>query len=63
MIAQQVQFNDKNIGEGEMLGGIMVDNEYIICGCCGGIFEVEEVGKENIFPLKWINISEEIKGE
>lgn len=63
MTVQQVKFNDKNIGEGEMFGGIMVDNEYIICGCCGGIFEVEEVGKENIFPLSWVNISAEIMEE
>ena len=35
--------------------------KYIICGCCGGIFEPEDF--EIIQELGWLPISEEILGE
>ena len=47
--------------EGETFGGIMVNDEYIICGCCGSVFEIEEV--KIIKTLTWINISDEILDE
>lgn len=59
MEVKQVKFLPS--GEEVYQGGIMVDNTYIICGCCGGVFEMEEVEKYETLP--WINISEEIKGE
>lgn len=45
--------------------------DEIICGCCGGIFEIEEVinseevpaGQEAIYTYKsWADLSEEIFG-
>lgn len=47
--------------EDEVLGGILVNGEYIICGCCGSVFEVDEV--TILKELSWINISEDILGD
>lgn len=58
METKMVKFIDP---DGEVLGGIMVDNKFVICGCCGGVFEVEEI--TDIKVLSWIDISEEILGE
>lgn len=64
--AHQVMFYD---GEG-MCSGVMV-GEKIVCGCCGAVFEVDEVienakvdGAEAIrlFP-NWVDMSEEIQGD
>ena len=69
--AHQVMFYD---GEG-MCTGILIGDK-IACGCCGAIFEVEDVVfmardarelGENVtairlFP-KWIDVSEEIQGD
>lgn len=54
------------------IGGIGF-HDYIICGCCGNLFTIDniiqEAEKANInwdqavVELKWIDISEEIKGE
>ena len=55
-------------GEEYWLGGIAYKDE-IICGCCGGIFDVndlmEEYGAEMLKfeELPWINIVNEIIGE
>lgn len=59
MTTRQVKFKDP---DGEILGGILVNDEFIICGCCGGVFEMEEVTILHRYP-DWINISDEIKGE
>ena len=59
MFAEMIEFVDN---DGVKRGGIMVDKKFIICGCCGGVFEVEEVGWENVMMLTWIDISEEILG-
>lgn len=45
----------------ETFGGILVNGEYIICGCCGSVFEVDEV--TILKELSWINISEDILGD
>lgn len=58
MKTDMVMFKDP---DGEILGGIMVDDKYIICGCCGGVFEVDEV--TIIKSLAWINISDAILGD
>lgn len=55
MLAQQVMFDD---GE-EVKGGILVNSEFIICGCCGGVFEAEEVEVIEYFEY-WVPIGEEI---
>ena len=59
MLTRQVKFIDENE---TVLGGIMIDNDYIICGCCGGVIEVEEVTILETYDT-WVNISEEIIGE
>ena len=62
MLAQQVQFWDDD--NKEWFGGIMIDNEYIICGCCGSVYECNELKKKKIIPYDaWINISDEILGD
>lgn len=54
----QVQFKDI---EGNLCGGIAYE-DFIICGCCGGIVELEEV--EDITEYSyWVDISTEILGE
>ena len=37
-------------------------DEYIICGCCGGIVDVNEVKILEIYEV-WVDISHEIMGE
>lgn len=59
MKTQQIKFIDE---EGSVLGGILIDDEYIVCGCCGGILEVKEVEIIKYYN-DWVNISEEIIGE
>jgi hypothetical protein len=65
--AQQVKFWD---GEG-WCAGILIGRR-IICACCGGIFDVDEIlenaredGIENpIVPFNtWVDISDEIWGD
>lgn len=62
METKQCIFTD---GE-SVLGGIYckgVDrkNSYVICGCCGGIFELDEITILEIFP-NWVDLSQEIMG-
>ena len=59
MYVKQIQFKDD---EDNIFGGILVNNEYIICGCCGSIFEKKEVTILKAFE-NWVNISNEIIGE
>ena len=40
MTTKQVKFLDKN--SQEILGGILIDDETLICGCCGGVFDKDE---------------------
>lgn len=52
-------------GEKKWIGGIGYRNK-IICGCCGSVFEVSELLRDNpngIIQLPWIDISEEICGD
>ena len=59
MNTQQVCFRAE--GETEFFGGILVNDEYIICGCCGGVVPLDEVAEME--PYKnWVNISNEIMG-
>ena len=66
-VARQVMFYD---GEG-MCAGIMMGDK-VVCGCCGGIIDVEDIienakidGVET--PIKmfnyWVDFSDEIKGD
>ena len=64
-VAAQVKFWD---GE-NWCAGIMV-GQHIVCGCCGGIFDVDEVlqdgreeGIENPIEIfeTWVDLSDEIR--
>jgi hypothetical protein len=65
-VAMQVMFYD---GDG-MCAGILC-GKHIICACCGGVFEVDEVidnaradGKNAIEMFDtWVDVSDEIKGD
>lgn len=58
---KQIKFKDF---EGEVFGGILLDNRDIICGCCGGVFPADEDEVEIVEEFEyWVNISEEIIGE
>ena len=61
MKTEQVIFYDYT--DNETHGGILVDDKYVICGCCGGVFDLDEGEIEIASKLSWVNISEEIKGE
>lgn len=57
----QVLFRDPNTDEG-FIGGIAYRDE-IICGCCGGLFELDELDEvSDLLPFGWINISNSIRG-
>ena len=62
-MVRQCSFMDD---EGNTLGGIYCDfdngDRYIICGCCGGIFDPNEVENLEIFNF-WVDLSEEIIGD
>lgn len=67
---KQVKFWD--INGNHYIGGIAFCGE-IICGCCGGVFDLDEFyedfdttehpeGIEPIIPMDWVDISTEIIG-
>lgn len=62
MVTKQCVFKDE---EGSELGGIYVengDNVYIICGCCGGVFDLTDITGLKLFD-NWVDIEEEIRGD
>ena len=62
MLTQQVKLWDDD--NKKWFGGIMIDNEYIICGCCGSVFKRDALSEEDIEPYrKWVDISDEIIGD
>lgn len=70
-IPTQVKFFDFESKEPYWIGGIAFQ-DVIICGCCGVIIEISDLydeaeetglGEDPIKVLRWIDISEEIKGE
>lgn len=44
MMVKQCTFLDLMEEPGSLMGGIMMDNGDVICGCCGGIFEKANEG-------------------
>ena len=57
---KQIKFHE--VGEDIEIGGILLDDGNIVCGCCGSLFEPEDV--EIIREYEdWIDLSEEIKGD
>ena len=57
---KQVKFHE--IGENIEIGGILLDDGNIVCGCCGSLFEPEDVEIIKEYE-SWIDLSEEIKGD
>lgn len=60
MNVHQVIFNDV----GKSFGGIMVSDgqsSRIICGCCGIAYELDEIGRENVKIISWVNLDREIR--
>ena len=55
----QVKFHE--IGRDREIGGILLDDGKIICGCCGGLFEPKDVEIIRKYAY-WVDLSEEIKG-
>ena len=51
----------KFIYDGVISGGILIDDNTIICGCCGGIFKKDEVEILEIYNT-WVDLSAEIIG-
>ena len=48
--------------DGVILGGILIDNNIIICGCCGNIFEKDAVEILEIYDT-WVDLSPTIIGD
>ena len=59
MTTKQVCFRAE--GETEFFGGILVNDEYVICGCCGGVVPIDEVAEMELYK-NWVNISDEFMG-
>lgn len=54
----QVLFRDE---ENNLCAGIRLEDGRILCGCCGGILEPEEVTIVKVFS-GWVNISDAVAG-
>ena len=63
MITRQIQFRDD---ENVIHGGILVkendNNGFIICDCCGCIFDLEDVTIITTYDY-WVDLDSEIIGE
>ena len=57
---KQIKFHE--VGEDIEIGGILLDDGNIVCGCCGSLFEPEDVEIIKEYE-SWIDLSEEIKGD
>ena len=53
MKAKQIKLYYKD--EDEYVGGILLPNDDIICGCCGCIFSLKDRDKKN--PHAWFTAS------
>lgn len=70
-VPTQVKFWDVDVDGDHYTGGIAYRNE-IICGCCGGIFDISEIYESApdtleedliVIPDRWVDISHEICGD
>ena len=57
---KQIKFHE--VGEDIEIGGILIDDGNIVSGCCGSLFEPEDVEIIKEYE-SWIDLSEEIKGD
>lgn len=64
MTTKQVKFFDKE--NQEFHGGILINDETLICGCCGSVFIKDEWDDLGIVIITeyntWMNLDEEIMG-
>lgn len=59
MYCKQIKFMD---ADGELRGGILMENG-VICGCCGGFFELDDEDMTIVEEYGfWNDISNEIMG-
>lgn len=65
---KQVKFID--LENNTVHGGILTDDGDIICGCCGGIIEADEIGDDENCTYRilkvydvWVNLDEDICGD
>lgn len=58
----QLKVEDPDGAEESYIYGIGYRDEFI-CGCCGGVFELEELNEDGleIIELDWVDISETIR--
>lgn len=65
MTTKQVKFFDGK--DQEIHGGILINDETLICGCCGGVYDKDEWSDMGIFILEeydyWVSLEEEIMGD
>lgn len=63
-MAKQVKI--KELESNVEVGGIMLDNGDVICGCCGNIFPIDEKGETweliEDYGDCWVDLSAEIIG-
>lgn len=55
-MSKQVKFVDEKLN---VLGGIELDDGRVLCGCCGSIFEPDEISIITRYDT-WVNLTEEI---
>lgn len=55
-MTKQVLFLDL---EGVVHAGLLLDDGYIVCGCCGSLMEPDEYLLLHVYK-KWVDIEEEI---
>lgn len=64
MTTKQVKFFDRE--NQDIHGGILINGETLICGCCGGVFVKDEWRDMGITIMEeyehWVNLDEEIMG-
>lgn len=58
-MTKQVLFLDL---EGTVHAGLLLDDGYIVCGCCGSLMEPDDYLLLHVYH-EWVNIEEEICGD
>ena len=54
---KQIKFRDF---EDVVRGGILdTEKNIVICACCGGVFEVEEIAIDEVYEY-WVDFTEDI---
>ena len=56
---KQVKFIDKNEETNNVYGGILMDDGDVICACCGGVFEADDIEIIEEYDT-WVDFTEAI---